>query len=55
MENSVSAYEILLITFFPPSVIQSQNVIYHGGRRVIQANLIIALDNAITHGSFYLH
>lgn len=53
VENSVSALAHCI--FFPPPVIQSQNAIHHGRRCVTQANLIIALDNAITHGSFYLH
>lgn len=40
--------------FPPPYVIQSQKAIHHRRRRVTHANLIIVLDNAITHGSFYL-
>lgn len=37
-------------------VIQSQSAIHHGGGRVIGANLIIVLDNVITHGSlFFFH
>lgn len=53
--SNASAFEICQAFFFPPPyVIQSQKAIHHRRRRVTHANLIIVLDNAITHGSFYL-